>query len=75
MDQLLQQAPAHVTVDEAKAALEKCNNNVVDAIALLWKVPAPETKPTDKWQEIRDICSAHENAMKNLLKDSQSQKM
>lgn len=68
--QLLCQAPLHATVEDVKAALLTAKGDPVDALALLWDIPAPSQTRTDaqeKWHNIREICDSFDQEMSQRL--------
>lgn len=52
-----------VSEADARAALEKTQQNVTEAILYLYNVPPPTPKPATEWDERRSICDAYEEQM------------
>lgn len=52
-----------VSEADARAALEKTQQNVTEAILYLYRIPPPPPKPVTEWDERRSICEAYEEQM------------
>ena len=68
IDTIVMNSPDNVTFAEAVAALQKSNNNIVDAIALLWNIEKVVQKEKTKLDELRETCNAFDTQMQELLK-------
>lgn len=68
MDSVLQQAPAHVTEEQARATLEKHGGDVAKAVADLWDMPQEDEKPLTEWEERRKICADFIQARDDVTK-------
>lgn len=70
-DLVLSQAPAHVTREQAAAALAAAAHDVSAAIAALWDVPpapaAPRSDEQRAWDERRAQCDELARARNQLL--------
>jgi hypothetical protein len=72
MDEVMKQAPEHITKEDAEIIFKKNNENVTDTLIELWNLeaPIPETdkdKEKDKWANIRDICDSYDIEMQAQL--------
>lgn len=72
MDVLLQQAPIHASEEDVKAAFQKTNGNVVEALVILWNVKPPQSESTTLWSSIRDAANEHRDMVQKVLKASES---
>lgn len=66
--EVLRQAPATASEDDAQRALAQTNGNIVDAIGLLHGIlppppPAPIQTSHARLNEVRHIADAHDEAM------------
>jgi hypothetical protein len=72
MDEVMKQAPEHITKDDAEIIFKKNNENVTDTLIELWNLEAPipekdKDKEKDKWANIRDICDSYDIEMQAQL--------
>lgn len=76
ISQVLQQAPAEATEQDAKNAYYNASRNVAQAVADLWNLPPPLEKPkktgedADKWDEVRKICDEFDAEATRTLADA-----
>jgi translation elongation factor EF-Ts len=61
------QTQTSATPEEAKAALEKSQGNLAEAIALLLDAPPLSQRQKTAWDERREICEAYEKEMKTYI--------
>lgn len=72
VDQVLQQAPIHVTYEDAKRAVELSGGDVVKALEHIYAIEKVE-KPKTEWDNVRENAAAFSEAMEKVLKGSKSQ--
>jgi len=71
---ILLNSPDYVTIDNARDALVKTNNNIIDAIALLWNIETnqkpenPKSESQIKIEELREISDAHDLQIQEYIK-------
>ena len=70
MEQVIQQAPANISVENIETIFNKNNSNVNDTLTELWDIDMSSfiiEKKTTKWDEIRDTCDSFDFEMKNMI--------
>jgi len=71
---ILLNSPDYITIDDAKDALVKTNNNIVDAIALLWNIQTeqkkenPKSESQIKIEELREFSDARDLQVQEYIK-------
>ena len=73
MDELLKQAPDNISKEEIEKIYLRNDNNILETLIELWKVPVKNTvkKCTDtenKWNEIREIYDDIDAEMYKMLR-------
>ncbi len=70
MDNLMNQAPGHLSREEVEEIYNKNNNDFLRTLDELWNIE-PEIKKLDektiKWNNIRDTCDSFDMEMKNKI--------
>jgi hypothetical protein len=80
MDEVINQAPSHISKEDIEIIFKKNNNNVIDTLIDLWDIEAPKTtnldgdsdeldlkKPENKWANIRNVCDSYDTEMQAQL--------
>ena len=70
MEQVIQQAPANISVEDIETIFNKNNSNVNDTLTELWDIDMSSfiiEKKTTIWDEIRDTCDSFDFEMKNMI--------
>ena len=71
MEQVIQQAPANMLVEEIKIVFNKNNSNVNDTLTELWDIDMTSLsklkRERNKWDEIRETCDAYDYEMKIMM--------
>lgn len=67
MDILIQQAPAHLTIDEIEIAFKRNENNVLNTLNELWKIDEEIIPKKTKWDDIRETCDAYDTEMQKMI--------
>lgn len=70
MEQVIQQAPANISVEDIETIFNKNNSNINDTLTELWDIDMSSfiiEKKTTKWDEIRDTCDSFDFEMKNMI--------
>ena len=69
MEQVIQQAPANISVEDIEIIFNKNNSNINDTLTELWDIDMSSViiKKTTKWDEIRDTCDSFDFEMKNMM--------
>ena len=71
--QILQQAPEHIDIHQAKMAYYNAKRDVGQALANLWELPPLPEKPkpvgvdAEKWKEMRELCDEFDTAANQAL--------
>ena len=67
MEEVINQAPEHISKEDIESIFKKNNENVIDTLIELWNIEAPTTgkaanpeemdltNPNNKWAHIRDV--------------------
>ena len=63
IDMLYGQAPVTCTREQIMDALHSTNNNVMEALDLLWDIPQPPPKPFKFLDDVREIADACDKQM------------
>ena len=63
IEMLYGQAPVTCTREQIKDALQTTNNNVMEALDLLWDIPPPPPKPFKFLDDVREIADACDKQM------------
>ncbi len=75
-DNILQQCPDNVTLEQVQELYSKFNGNVVDILSNVWNIDNIPIKNQsydenhdnkEKWKNIRDICSSYEEEMNKFM--------
>jgi len=70
MEQVIQQAPANMLVEDIELVFNKNNSNVNDTLTELWDIDMSSFIPRrerNKWDEIRETCDAYDYEMKIMM--------
>ena len=67
MDIIIQQAPAHLTIDEIETAFKRNENNVLKTLNELWKIDEEIIPEKTKWDDIRETCDAYDIEMQKIM--------
>jgi hypothetical protein len=70
MEQVIQQAPANMLVEDIEVVFNKNNSNVNDTLTELWDIDMSSFIPRrerNKWDEIRETCDAYDYEMKIMM--------
>lgn len=68
MQKVLLHCPEDKTLNDAKNALIESNNNIVEAIAILWNLEKKKKKEKTKIDELREICNEYDEQMQDVIK-------
>lgn len=68
IETVLLNCPEDKSLDDAKNALIQSNNNIVEAIALLWNLEKKKEKEKTKIDQLREICQEFDEQMQDILK-------
>ena len=75
MEEVISQAPEHISKEDIETIFKKNNENVIDTLIELWDIEAPTTEkaanpdeidlttPENKWANIRDVCDSYDLQM------------
>jgi len=67
IDEIIRQAPVGVTNDEIVKIYEKNNWDKMITLMELWDIVEKKEKKKDTWDDIRDICDAHDIEMGKMM--------
>jgi hypothetical protein len=70
MEQVIQQAPANISVEDIEVVFNKNNSNINDTLTELWDIDMSSFVPRrerNKWDEIRETCDAYDYEMKIMM--------
>lgn len=80
MEEVINQAPSHISKEDIEIIFKKNNNNVIDTLIDLWNIDVPKSanpdgdndeldlkKPENKWANIRDVCDSYDKEMQAQL--------
>jgi len=67
IDEIIRQAPVGVTNDEIVKIYEKNNWDKMITLMELWDIVEKKEKKKDNWDDIRDICDAHDIEMGKMM--------
>jgi hypothetical protein len=70
MEQVIQQAPANMLVEDIEVIFNKNNSNINDTLTELWDIDMSSfirRREPNKWDEIRETCDAYDYEMKNMM--------
>ena len=82
MDEVINQAPLHISKEDIEIIFKKNNNNVIDTLIELWNIDAPKSanpdedsddfeldlnKSENKWENIRKVCDSYDKEMQEQL--------
>ncbi len=70
VEAVTRQAPDWATELQIRSILAEMNGDVVATLAKLWNIESPRSEEKTKWDDIREICDAHDLEMEKVLKDS-----
>lgn len=70
VDAVLKQSPDWATEVQIRSILAEKGGDVVATLAKIWNIESPRKKENTRWEEIREICDAHDLEMEKALKDS-----
>jgi hypothetical protein len=77
MDEVFKQAPEGLTYEEVETTFIRNNNNVLDTLIELWKIPEKSVKNVSeeesKWTNIRNTCDEFDGEMKKVIDDAKKQ--
>ena len=63
VEMLFSQVPIECDREQIRTALQTSQNNVMDALELLWNIPKPPPKPFKFLDDVREIADACDRAM------------
>lgn len=72
MDEVLNQAPADISLDVVKEIFEKHNQKALPALMELWDIQEKQkvhnvSEHQNKWKQIRETCDDFDREMQNML--------
>ena len=79
MEEVINQAPQHISKEDIESIFKKNNENVIDTLIELWNIEAPTTgktanpeeidltNPNNKWAHIRDVCDSYDLQMQEHM--------
>jgi hypothetical protein len=82
MDEVINQAPSHISKEDIEIIFKKNNDNVIDTLIDLWNIDTPKSvnpdddsdnleldlkKPENKWANIRNVCDSYDKEMQAQL--------
>jgi len=71
MEQVIQQAPANMLVEDIEVVFNKNNSNINDTLTELWNIDMSSLsiskRERNKWDEIRETCDAYDYEMKIMM--------
>ena len=78
MEEVINQAPEHISKEDIEIIFKKNNENVIDTLIDLWNIEDPKVSkqgndnidlknPENKWTNIRDICDSYDLEMQLQL--------
>jgi hypothetical protein len=71
MEQVIQQAPANMLVEDIEVVFNKNNSNINDTLTELWNIDMTSLsiskRQRNKWDDIRETCDAYDYEMKNMM--------
>ena len=71
MDEVFKQAPEGLTYEEVETIFIRNNNNVLDTLIELWKIPEKSVKNVSeeesKWTNIRKTCDDFDGEIKKVI--------
>lgn len=67
IDEIIRQAPVGITNDEIVRIYEKNNWDKMRTLMELWDIVEKKEKKKDTWDDIRDICDAHDIEMGKMM--------
>ena len=78
MDEVFKQAPDGLTYEEVETIFIRNDNNVLDTLIELWKIPEKNvnniSEDESKWANIRATCDDFDNEMKKVLDSASDSK-
>jgi hypothetical protein len=87
MEEVISQAPEHISKEYIETIFKKNNENVIDTLIELWDIEAPKdttnsnpeeidlTTPENKWTNIRDVCDSYDLEMQAHMNNIKSKAM
>ena len=74
MEEVINQAPLHISKEDIEVIFKKNNENVIDTLIELWDIEVNKevssnseeidlTSPENKWTNIRDVCDSYDLQM------------
>jgi hypothetical protein len=87
MEEVISQAPKHISKEYIETIFKKNNENVIDTLIELWDIEAPKdttnsnpkeidlTTPENKWTNIRDVCDSYDLEMQAHMNNIKSKAM
>lgn len=70
MEEVINQAPSHVSDDLIKNVFEKHQGNVLAILSELWDIKESNPKEKTKWETIRETCDEFDIEMAKNIKKS-----
>jgi hypothetical protein len=83
MEEVMNQAPEHISKEDAEIIFKKNKENVIDTLIELWELEVPKSAPLQddiptndkavlssdkaKWANIRDICDSYDIEMQTQM--------
>lgn len=83
MEEVMKQAPEHISKEDIEIIFKKNNENVIDTLIDLWELDVPKTDAElngegegegDKWANIRDVCDSFDLEMQTQINRMKNQK-
>ena len=71
MEQIIQQAPKHISIQSIQDIYIKNSSNVIDTLVELWDIKEEKKQVSEeqqKWNEIRNTCDSFDTEMYKQIK-------
>jgi superoxide dismutase len=65
--EVLKQAPADIDEETIKIAFAQNQEDVLNTLSELWKMPRQAEKEKSKWEQIRETCDAYDEEMDRVV--------
>lgn len=78
MEEVMKQAPEHISKEDIEIVFKKNNENVIDTLIDLWELDVPKTdaelnEKGGKWANIRDVCDSFDLEMQTQINRMKNQ--
>jgi hypothetical protein len=67
LSEVLKQAPADIDEETIKNIFVKNQEDVLNTLSELWKMPREAEKEKSKWEQIRATCDAYDEEMDRVV--------